>query len=130
MKSKLWFALVLTWSATVLLAQDPVGTWQGTLTDSNGNIRIAMKVTRGPSGVLEGQLFNVDRGIARGPVRALSVEGSAMEFAIGDMTFAGQFAKDGNSIVGRLRQGANGTLLTLVRATPETSWPLPAPPKP
>jgi uncharacterized protein (TIGR03435 family) len=69
------------------------------------------------------------QGIAASPV---SFQGSTLRLAIAPIgvTYEGQLSADGNTIGGTFTQGGKPIPLTLRRATSDTAWPIPSPPKP
>jgi uncharacterized protein (TIGR03435 family) len=107
------------------------GTWQGTMRTPDGhNLRVVLKIAKDEKGGLSATLYNLDQN---GPPMA----GSSVSFERGTLrfvndfprlTYEGKMSADGNSISGTVTQ--NGSFpLVLQRATPETEWATPAPPR-
>jgi bla regulator protein blaR1 len=121
---------------SALLAQNIVGTWQGTLkvNGPNGSVdlRTVMKISRSDSESLKCVFFSIDR--AAPPIEATSItlKGSALKISITQMnaTFEGTLSVDGKIIGGKWTQGGPALPLNLVRATDETAWTIPEPPPP
>ena len=63
---------------------------------------------------------------------SVTLDGSAFKCAIDLIggAYAGTLSSDGNTLAGTWTQGGNALPLTLVRATKETAWEIPAPPPP
>src|SRR5688572_26787149 len=126
-----WLVVVGMLSGGVAHAQSIAGAWQGTL-NVGKELRIVMTIANAAGGGLTGMMHSIDQGgqgIAASPV---SLQGSTFRFAIAPIgaTYEGQLSADGNSIVGTFTQGGKPVPLTLRRATPDTAWPIPTPPKP
>jgi uncharacterized protein (TIGR03435 family) len=62
---------------------------------------------------------------------SVTVDGSTFKFSADLMgaTYQGKLSPDGKSIVGSWTMGGLDTPLNLIRATPETAWEIPEPPK-
>jgi uncharacterized protein (TIGR03435 family) len=118
--------------AVVSFAQTPdiTGQWQGTLHAPNQDLRTVLRVSKTPDGKLTAVLYSIDQGAAMN-ASSISLDGSTVKYAIGpNASFEGKLSADGNTIDGTWTQGPGPLALTLVRATPDTAWALPAPPKP
>jgi uncharacterized protein (TIGR03435 family) len=128
------FALitVLVWSGAAVFAQDLAGTWQGTLTTPEAQIRIVLTITRAADGRLEGQLFSIDQNAQPRTMTAISLDGRVVKWKVDalSVTYEGTLAPDGNTMNGALTQTAAPLPLNLVRATPQTAWTIPEPPPP
>lgn len=118
-----------------LHAQNPVGTWQGTLRvgpQSVGpqSLRLVIKIAL-VDDKLAATLYNIDQPSQ--PLRANSVsrEGLIVKMAIAALggTYEGKLSPDGSTMTGTWSQGAP-IPLNLTRATPETAWTIPDPPPP
>lgn len=123
MRLKVFSTLLLfAWACGTLFAQDLAGTWQCTLKTPAGEMRVAIKVTRGADERLTGQILNIDQGTSGPPISLISVQDTTVKFAVDAIgsRFEGTFSKDGNSIVGTLVQ-ASGIAgpTTLIRVAPE-----------
>jgi uncharacterized protein (TIGR03435 family) len=73
-----------------------------------------------------------DQGAQPFNVSSITLDGSTFKFSISVIggTYEGALSADGNTIVGTLTGGPKPQPLTLVRATKETAWEIPAPPPP
>jgi uncharacterized protein (TIGR03435 family) len=118
-------------SIGALLAQDIVGTWQGSLKNPKGKeLRLVAKISRA-NDKLAATFFSIDQGGQ--PINAASVtqQGTNVKIempAIGG-NYEGKLSADGNGLTGTWTQG-QPLPLNLVRATPETAWAIPEPPPP
>ena len=117
--------------STAHARDDIAGNWQGTLQAPQRALRIVMKIAKTDKG-WSASMYSIDQGAQ--PVKASSVtlDGSTFKCAVdligGD--YQGTLSADGNSIAGTWTQGPKPLPLTLVRATTETAWEIPAPPPP
>jgi uncharacterized protein (TIGR03435 family) len=121
-----------TMFAPGLRAQDVAGDWQGTLTVTGKDLRVVVKVSKGDKGGWNAKLYNADRGTQPMSASSVTVDGSSFKFSVDLMgaSYAGKLSADGKTIVGNWTQGPQPVPLTLVRATSETAWEIPEPPKP
>jgi uncharacterized protein (TIGR03435 family) len=109
---------------------DLSGDWQGTL-QAQKALRTIVRFTRTDKGYTA-KFYSIDQGATPIPVSSVTVNGSSVKLGV-DMIgggYEGTLSADGNSIVGTWSQGTNPLPLTLVRATKETAWEIPAPPPP
>ena len=109
---------------------DIAGDWQGTL-QTQKSLRIILRVTKTDKG-WSAKTYSIDQGGMPISVTSITLDGSALKFTV-DMiggSYEGKLSADGNSIVGTWTQGPSPLPLTLVRATKETAWEIPAPPPP
>ena len=110
---------------------DIAGDWQGTLQAGGKPLRTVLKITKTDKG-WSAKLYSIDQGGQ--PINASSVtlDGSTFKYSVDLIggSYEGRLSADGNSIVGSWTQGPNPLPLTLVRATKETAWEIPAPPPP
>jgi uncharacterized protein (TIGR03435 family) len=132
MKSVMRSLVVLTLLSTALTAQaqDLAGQWQGTL-QAGKELRLVFMITRNAAGGgLSGTLHSIDQG-GQGIVATVTAQGPTVRLAVAPagITFEGKLAADGNAIEGTFTQGQGSLPLRLVRATKETAWALPAPPR-
>jgi uncharacterized protein (TIGR03435 family) len=114
-------------------AQDIVGTWQGTLHVPNGtDLRIVNKVTRDDKGQLKVVDFSIDQGGQGMAATNASFQDGVFKYALASIngSYEGKTSADGKTITGAWTQGPNPLPLVLVRATPDTAWPMPEAPKP
>jgi uncharacterized protein (TIGR03435 family) len=116
---------------TSALAQDLSGNWQGTL-KANQDLRLIFTISKGDKDAWTAKMFSIDQGAQPIPVGSVTRHESNIKMSV-DMiggTFEGKLSEDGKSIVGTWTQGPQPIPLTLVHATPETAWEIPAPPPP
>jgi uncharacterized protein (TIGR03435 family) len=124
-------AVVVLLSAGAASAQNVAGNWQGTLQAGGRSLRIIFSVSAADGGGLRAVMYSIDQG-GQGVPATVTVQGSAVRMnaaGIG-VTFEGSLSADGNSIPGNFVQGGNTISTTLQRATPDTAWAIPEPPKP
>jgi uncharacterized protein (TIGR03435 family) len=126
-----WIVVVGTLSGSVAYAQSVTGTWQGTLI-AGKELRIVFTISGAAGGGLTGMMYSIDQGAQGISASPVTLDGATVRFAVGAIggTYEGQVSANGNSIAGIWSQGGGRLPLTLTRATPETAWPIPAPPKP
>ena len=106
---------------------DITGDWQGTL-QAGKSLRTIVKISKGEKG-LAVKMYSIDQGGQQISASSASFDGSTFKYAV-DMiggSYTGTVSADGNSIVGTWTQGPNSLPFTLVRATKETAWEIPAP---
>lgn len=136
------FAFWLAASTGVLAAQAPAaaavhakgdiaGDWQGTL-EAGKSLRIIARFTKNDNGAWGGKMYSIDQTPQPFPANTVSVDGPTVKFAVDAIggNFSGTLSADGNSIAGTWSQGATPLPLTLIRASKETAWEIPAPPPP
>jgi uncharacterized protein (TIGR03435 family) len=108
-------------------------TWQGTLhiPQANRDLRIVLKVKKDEKGALKVSTYSIDQGGQEMPADKASFDDGEFKFAIqaGDINYDGKMAGDGKSIAGTFTQGPTNVPLLFERATPETEWVIPPPPK-
>lgn len=133
-RTLLWMValiLILGGLSAALHAQDKdiTGTWQGTLQAGRG-LRIVMKITK-DDGKLKGVSYSIDQGAQPIGITSIAVEGTSFNFAIKalDITYVGTLSADGNTITGNQTQGGQTSVLNFQRATADTAWAIPEPPK-
>jgi uncharacterized protein (TIGR03435 family) len=123
--------LILGSSTRAIHAQDKdlTGNWQGTLQAGKG-LRIVMKITR-DNGQLKGVSYSIDQGGQPIGISSIAVDGTSFNFAIKalDVTYVGTISADGNTITGNQTQGGQTSVLNFQRATADTAWAIPEPPK-
>ena len=133
MKSLLKIVAVVLCLVAAVAAQAPnlVGQWQGTLAFQGKELRLVfMLAASGQGNTLSATLYSIDQ--APNPIPAtITVQGGAVRIAVAvaGITFDGKLSPDSNSIVGTFTQGPGSTPLTLVRASGDAAFPIPAPPK-
>ena len=108
-------------------------TWQGTLhvPQANRDLRLVVKVKKNDKGALEVSNYSIDQGGGEMKADSASFEDGEFKFAIQaiDGKYEGKMSGDGKSISGTWTQGPGSLPLLLERATPETEWVIPPPPK-
>lgn len=129
----LWTTVLAALSIGVLLAQDIIGTWQGTVTPKGKGkeLKLAAKISRASNEKLTVTFHNADNGGQPFPPGTATLQGANVKFdipAIG-ASYEGRLSSDNNSLTGTLNVG-QPISLNLVRATPETAWEIPPPPPP
>ncbi|HXC94158.1 MAG TPA: TIGR03435 family protein [Edaphobacter sp.] len=109
---------------------DLSGDWQGTLQTPQRALRTILRVTKADKG-WAAKFYSIDQGGTPISVTAITSDGVTVKYTIDLIggNYEGKLSPDGNSIVGTWSQG-NAIPLTLVRATKETAWEIPAPPPP
>jgi uncharacterized protein (TIGR03435 family) len=127
-----WTVVAALFLSTVVAAQAPnlVGQWQGTL-NAGKELRLVFVIsTNAAGGGLTATLHSIDQG-GQGISATASVQGGNVRLGVAPagISFDGKLSADGNSIAGTFTQGGGSLPLTLARATKETAWALPAPPK-
>ncbi|MEP7352222.1 MAG: TIGR03435 family protein [Acidobacteriota bacterium] len=127
-----WTLAMAALSVGALLAQDMVGTWQGSLKPPNGKeLRLVAKIARGANAKLTATFYSIDQ--AGQPMNAASViqQDSSIKIDLPSVggNYEGRLSSDGNTLTGSLTQG-QPLPLNLVRTTPATAWAIPEPPPP
>lgn len=113
--------------------QEIAGTWQGTLhlAKVNRDLRLVCRITRDAKGDLRLVSYSIDQGGGT-PIVASSAtySGGVLRFSMNFMnaSYEGRMSPDGRSITGVFTQG-DPTPLVLDRATADTAWAIPEPPK-
>jgi uncharacterized protein (TIGR03435 family) len=114
---------------SALQAQNITGDWQGTLEAGPQKLRIVIKISLADD-KLQATLYSIDQPAPAMPASSVTKNGSTIKIAIGGLgSYEGKLSGDGNAILGAFTQGAPMTL-NLLRATPETAWAIPDPPRP
>ena len=126
-----WTVLAVLLLSAVVAAQGQnlAGQWQGTLAVGQG-LRLAIVVTANAAGGgYSATFYSVDQSPV-GLAATTTVQGGTVRIAVAPagITFEGKLNADGNSIAGNFVQGPNTVPMTLVRATKETAFAIPAPP--
>jgi uncharacterized protein (TIGR03435 family) len=124
-------ATVVLLSAGVASAQNLAGSWQGTLQLGPRSLRVVFVVSPADGGALRAVMYSIDQG-GQGVPTTVTVQGSTVRLNSAGInaTFEGVLSADGNSISGNSTQGDNKMPLVLQRATKDTAWALPEPPRP
>ena len=116
---------------SALFAQDVAGTWQGTIKAGAKDLRVVIKLTS-DDGRWKAVMYSIDQGAFPIKASGVTLSGSELKFTI-DMagaTYDGKLSGDGKFFTGTWTQGTQPLPLILVKATPETAWEIPEPPKP
>jgi len=128
-KLMLWIIAFATLSGSALLAQNVTGDWQGTLEAGPRKLRLVFKISLADD-KLKATLYSIDQPAPPMPASSVTKDGSTIKIQIGGLgSYEGKLSASGNEIAGTWTQGAPLPLM-LVRATPETVWAIPDPPKP
>jgi uncharacterized protein (TIGR03435 family) len=104
--------------------------WQGTL-HADKDLRTIVKITQGPNGALKGQWYSIDQTPRPIPIKTTTFQDGALRLDIEDIdgVYTGKISADGNLITGEWKQAGKTFPLILARATNETAWTIPEPPK-
>ena len=109
---------------------DISGDWQGTL-QAQKALRTVVRISKAEKG-WTAKFYSIDQNPTPISVTSTTTDGSTVKLVI-DMiggSYTGTLSADGNTLTGTWTQGPNPLPLTLVRATKETAWEIPAPPPP
>jgi hypothetical protein len=117
---------------------DIVGVWQGTLhfskTDQHPqfDLRLVVKISKTDAGALKAVWYSIDQGGQSVPIATVSFQDGVLKFKVTvvDRSYEGKMSADGKSIAGTWMEGTTPMPLPLERATPDTAWAIPEPPKP
>jgi uncharacterized protein (TIGR03435 family) len=125
-------ALILCASALVAAqsTQNLAGQWQGTINPGKELRLVFVLTANAAGGGYTASMHSIDQG-GQGIAATVVAQGNSVRLAVAPagITFEGKVAADGNSIAGTFTQGPGSLPLTLTRATKETAFALPAPPK-
>lgn len=126
-----WVVALVVLSAGAAHAQSLTGNWQGTLQAGGRSLRLVFTVASADGGALRAVMYSIDQGGQGVPV-TVTTQGSAVRMVVSGInaTFEGSVSADGNSIAGSFTQGGNPIAVTLQKATPDTAWAIPEPPRP
>lgn len=135
MQRLLWPILaLLALPGSALLAQNIIGTWQGTLkvngTNGSVDLRTVMKISRADNETLKGVFYSIDQDPSPIAMTSITLKGTAVKVSLVQLngTFDGTLSGDGSTINGKWTQGGRVLPLNLVRATDQTAWTIPEPP--
>lgn len=105
-------------------------TWQGTL-HVQRDLRVVMKITKAPDGKLTALFYSIDQGGQPLPVKTATFGGGVLTLGVEiiDGGYTAKLSPDGTTLTGEWKQGDKTNPLILLRATPETAWTIPEPPK-
>jgi uncharacterized protein (TIGR03435 family) len=124
MKRAILSAAFIVAATSLLHAQSIIGTWQGTISYSQNNVRVVFILDKKPDGSLHGGLNWIDSNGIGMPFTAITFTSPDVTLAqstIG-VTYHGKLSADGHSIAGTWTQGKLSLPLTLALATPDTLW--------
>jgi uncharacterized protein (TIGR03435 family) len=110
--------------------QNLAGTWQGTL-HAGKDLRVVLKVTKDDKGAYKSVFYSIDQGGQSLPVANTTLQSGTVKLDLSALggAYEGKMSPDGKSIDGKWMQGPNPLALALERATAETEWAIPEPPK-
>ena len=110
---------------------DIVDTWQGTL-HAGKDLRTVIKITKGADGKLASVFYSIDQGGRPLPVTSTTLQDGevTMKLDLIAGVYTGKLSSDSTTITGTWTQGDHPLPLILVRATKDTAWAIPEPPKP
>ena len=125
-----WMVVVVIMAVHTVYAQSIAGTWQGTL-NAGKELRLVFIISNTSAGGLAAMAHSIDQGGQGLPASAVTFQGTALRMTLAGIggTFEGQMSADGSSIAGTWTQGGKSLPLTLARATPDTAWKIPPPPR-
>jgi hypothetical protein len=105
--------------------------WQGTL-NAGKDLRTVVKITQAADGTLKAQWYSIDQNPRPMAVKTTTFQDGALRMDIEEIdgVYTGKISADGNLITGEWKQGGRVFPLILARATNETAWAIPEPPKP
>ncbi len=109
-------------------AANIAATWQGTL-HTGRDQRFVVKITQAGNGTLRATFYNIDAEPDGIPAISTTLNGPLLKVELPFGTYQGAVSGDGNSITGTWNQGGNPRPLNFARATPETEWTIPQPPR-
>jgi uncharacterized protein (TIGR03435 family) len=122
--------VALSGALAIAQGQSITGQWQGTL-NAGRELRTVVMISNADGGGLRAVFYSIDQG-TQGINAATTLQGATVRFSIApaNVTYEGTLSADGKTIAGTFTQNGKPLPLTLTRATPETAWALPQPPKP
>ena len=117
-------------SGSAAWAQNLTGQWQGTINPGK-ELRLVFVIANADGGGLRATMHSIDQGGQAIPAN-VTVQGTAVAIAIPALkgTIDGRLSADGTTIIGTFSQGGPQIPLTLVRATGDMAWAIPAAPTP
>jgi len=124
-------AVVAVFAAKALKAQNLAGNWQGTL-QAGKDVRLVLVVSSANPGAPSAVMYLIDQSPQGIPASSFAVRGSTVLMTVDrlGLKFEGTLSADANTIAGTFAQNGKPLSLTLTRATPDTAWKIPEPPKP
>ena len=109
---------------------DISGDWQGTL-EAEKSLRLIARIAKADKG-WGAKFYSIDQTPQPFSASSVTLDGTSVKIAVDIIggTFEGTLSADGNTLTGTWTQGTKPLPLTLVRATKETAWEIPAAPAP
>jgi uncharacterized protein (TIGR03435 family) len=131
-RTMMWVVALAMFLGGALHAQDRdiAGDWQGTL-KAGRDLRIVLRIYKGENGGLSAKMYSIDHGSQSMNASGVTLQGTNFKYSVPSVggSYEGKLTADGKMITGTWTQGSQPLALTLVRATPDTAWGLPEPPK-
>jgi len=125
-----WILLAIL-PATVALAQDVTGTWQGTVKnpDTKQELRTVLKISSSEGNPIKAKFYSIDQTYLVFPA-TLTRQGAGFKVSIPGIgaTYEAKLAADRNSMTGTLRGFSIPVQWTMKRVSEGEEWPLPKPP--
>ena len=117
-------------SAPAAASQDIAGTWQASVRFPGAprDMRMVIKIAKTPQGY-SAALYNADQGNPPLTFTSVTWQGADVKISGSVMTIAGKLSADANTIDGTLSAGPNPVQVSFARATPDTAWAIPEPPR-
>jgi pimeloyl-ACP methyl ester carboxylesterase len=96
MKTILLYLALCILFAAALPAQDVTGDWHGTLKSSGPEFRIAIHISKGDNGSLQGTFDSLDQGAKGVPLTSVTLDGANFKFtiAVANVTYVGKINAD------------------------------------
>jgi len=112
------------------VAQDIAGSWQASVRFPGAprDTRMVVKITKTAQGY-SAALYNADQGTPPLTFTSVTWQGADVKISSSVMTIEGKLSTDGKTLDGTLSAGPNPVPVSLMRATPDTAWAIPEPPK-
>ncbi|HLG58848.1 MAG TPA: TIGR03435 family protein [Vicinamibacterales bacterium] len=122
--------VLLTLFGSVTYAQNVAGNWQGSL-NAGKELRIVFVISN-DGGTLKATMYSIDQGAQGIPATTVTLQGTTLRITIAGISgsFVGNLNANESTITGTWTQGGASLPLVLNRATTETAWAIPKPPKP
>lgn len=134
-KSLLLLFTVASCTVVSLFGQSFTGTWQGMLKIPRppGELRIVIQITGAEKGALQADFFSIDQTWQPFRFNSVTQSGSTIRMTMPSKpkpNYDGKLSPDGNTltVIGDWDLGTP-TSLILTKATSETAWTIPEPPK-
>ncbi len=110
--------------------QDVAGTWQASVRfpGASHDVRMVVKIAK-TGQAYSAALYNADQGTPPLTFTSVTWQGTDVKISGSVMTIEGKLSPDGKTIDGTLSAGPNPVQVSFARATPDTEWAIPEPPK-